>query len=458
MKIKYKVIFVCYIVIFVCPNIFAYDFKVDGIYYNVIEDGVEVTNDAMNHIDYSGDIEIPSTVYWEGKSYPVIQIGKDSFSFSDSLKSVRISEGIVKIDDYAFKLCESLNNIILPSSLEKIGKEAFGGCRNLKSIYIPEGVNSISTDCFIYCSILSNVTVSPQNMYYNDGDGGNCIIRKDSHTLIIGTTKSKIPDYIQIIGEFAFYGRDSLKAIVLPKKLIKIENYAFFDNERLLSIHIPKDVESINPTAFIGCRKLCEITVDPYNPFYSDGNGSNCIIDKRNNTLVVGGNLTVIPNSVDSIGEDAFFVLSDMKEIIIPNSVKKIGRFSFSDCYSLRRVVIPDSVTEIGMWAFAADSVLTDVWLPKCLKKIEYGIFLECPKLETINIPPNVTEIRWGAFEDCIGIRKVYSYLEDPIPASYYRYSLDFKKCTLYVPKGTKEKYEVVEPWNTFGCIIEMDE
>ena len=126
--------------------------------------------------------------------------------------------------------------------------------------------------------------------------------------------------------------------------------------------------------------------------------------------------------------------------------------------YSLRRVVIPDSVTEIGMWAFAGDSVLTDVWLPKCLNKIEYGIFLECTNLKTINIPPNVTEIRWGAFEDCSGIRKVYSYLEEPIPESYYRYSLNFKNCILYVPKGTKGKYEQVEPWNKFHEIIEMDE
>ena len=208
MKIKYKVIFVCYIVIFVCPNIFAYDFKVDGIYYNVIEDGVEVTNDAINHIDYSGDIEIPSTVYWEGKSYPVIQIGKFSFNMCKDLVSIILNEGIIKINEYAFHECTGLTELKFPASLQYIGEDAFSYCVNLKSVNIPENVSSISNDGFIYCSALERISVSSKNSCYNDGKGCNCVIRNDSNVLVIGTAKTRIPDRVQSIGKYAFYCAD----------------------------------------------------------------------------------------------------------------------------------------------------------------------------------------------------------------------------------------------------------
>ena len=437
---------------------FAYDFKVDGIYYNVIGDVVEVTNDALNHIDYSGEIVIPSIVYWGGKSYPISQIGKFAFYMCKNLVSITLNEGIIKIEDYAFHECSGLTNLKFPASLQYIGEDAFSYCVNLKSVNIPENVSSISHDSFIYCSALEKITVSSKNTFYNDGNGCNCVIRNDSNVLVIGTAKTRIPNRVQSIGKHAFLGRVSLTTIEIPDNIKEIDNLAFGYCTALSSIHIPKSVEKISPSAFNGCNNLQNITVDDNNPNYYASNDNNNIIEKNDKSLILCGKNIVISDEVIIIGEYVFSGRDNMQEIIIPNSVKSIKRFSFSGNKSLRKVVIPDSVTEIGMLAFDGDSALTDVWLPGCLKKIEYGIFLECTNLKTINIPPNVTEISWGAFEDCSGIRKVYSYLEDPIPASYYRYSLDFKSCTLYVPKGTKEKYEHVEPWNTFGSIIEMDE
>ena len=109
----------------------AYDFEVDGIYYNIDtynSNNVIVTYKATNYNSYSGDIVIPNSVTYNGKTYSVASIGYS-----------------------AFNGCTTLTNVDIPNSVTYIGYSAFHGCTTLTSVDIPNSVTSIGSYAFSNC-------------------------------------------------------------------------------------------------------------------------------------------------------------------------------------------------------------------------------------------------------------------------------------------------------------------
>jgi hypothetical protein len=137
-----------------------------------------------------------------------------------------------------------------------------------------------------------------------------------------------------------------------------------------------------------------------------------------------------LPNSVTSIDTYALFDNYYLTSITIPNSVTYIGRYAFCFCRGLANIVIPNSVTTIDEWAFDG-----------------------CTKLSSVTIPNSVTSIGESAFFGCSNLNEVYSYIEKPYRVGCWA-SVD--NCTLYVPAGTKAKYEATDGWKGFKNIVEM--
>lgn len=261
-----------------------------------------------------------------------------------------------------------------------------------------------------------------------------------------------------------------------------IKGGGFFQCSSLTSLTIPKSVTTIGHEAFSYCYGLTSLNVEAGNTKYDSRDNCNAIIETATNKLVSGTKNTVIPNSVTTIGNEAFLGCRGLTSITIPNSVTTIEDGAFHGCYALVSIKIPKSVTTIGILPFVdchnLNSLNVEAGNTKydsrdnCNAVIETStnaIVAGCP---ATTIPATVTEI--GSYVFC-GLYNCTIHLHSDIDkiGDYAFWNcngliLDVEKTTpidinenvfeglinstLRVPEGCKSAYAEATGWSKFGA------
>ncbi len=139
----------------------AYDFEVDGIYYNKISTStVEVTYKEFEVATptYTGDLIIPETVDYEGSTYTVTAIGYEAFD-SSTFSSISMPETITSIGEYAFWKVNNLTEVVIPNSVTYMDECVFGWCKGLKNAVLGDGLKMLASWTFESCTYLETVTL-----------------------------------------------------------------------------------------------------------------------------------------------------------------------------------------------------------------------------------------------------------------------------------------------------------
>ena len=216
------------------------------------------------------------------------KIPQNGFRSCKLLSGISLPVSVKEIGEDAFYYCQRLQSITIPNNVSSIEKWAFRSCISLKSVEIPNSVTFIGEMPFYCCQNLLNINVDENNENFSSVDG--VLFSKDKKTLIYCPERKggryTIPDTVNTIKEYAFYGAN-----------------------HFLVIEMPDSVTTIGERAFDGCQCLEYLKIS---------------------------------NNVITIGDYAFNFCEMLPSLEIPNSVEYIGSFAFHYCYSLESLKFND--------------------------------------------------------------------------------------------------------------------
>ena len=347
-------------------------------------------NGDMPDYDYYDDVPWYSYTYTDIQTViiedGVTGIGEYAFNNCQNLTSVNISNNVMRIGRQAFYLCNALTDITIPENVTIIESETFCKCTNLECVSIPNGVTGISEKAFEDCTSLKEIIIPNTVISIGTEAFYNCT----------ALTSVKLPENLSTISEYVFYGCESLEKVSIPSSVNTIENYAFYCRDDMEVTFIRPNAEQSLEIKY-GFPDNAKIAYDGTgNYVLFDGDtpiesGSNAegingktltwkkvnsaatnewdsgdchlSFDSATGTMTVsvrtdaeapGGGMMDNYIGTDPLPWDS--VKGSITSVVIQDGVTGIGDNAFYLCSNMNSITIPASVTSIGEDAFYDDS------------------------------------------------------------------------------------------------------
>ena len=267
----------------------AHDFEVDGFYYNItsLENlTVAVTCDSARALrdggSYSGDIVIPRSVTWNGRTFAVNEVQEAAFAYC-TLTSLTVPETVSRL-----MLCDPLDitKLVIEDSEETLdfslavrnqGYSKYArieelylgrlvnegylqdfGHVGLKRVSFGEKVTEINGNMFSGCTELPAELALPEHIR---------VISGGAFSECTGIEVLSAPG-VEQVGVSAFIHCESLRVVEMPHLKV-IGDRAFSNCVSLVSYEIPRGVSEIGASAFEGCTGLEAVTIPNSVLFFS---------------------------------------------------------------------------------------------------------------------------------------------------------------------------------------------
>lgn len=388
----------------------AADFVVDGISYNLIsvtDQTVEVTSG-----EYSGNINIPDVVTYNGRELSVIAIGEQAFSNCQDLTGVSIGKNVKTIGASAFIGTTNLAEITIPTNVDKIDKYAFNNS-GIQKFTLPEGEHYIS---------VGNSECWGQS---NKKDYGLLYHCPNLKEVFWGREFRTIETSYYRKGESPFRYNKTIEKLTLAGKAATTWKMCSFAEALKTVIFAPGyEPDTIEESAFEYCTSLTQIT---------------------------------IPGSIKTIKEDAFDGCSSLSNLELQEGVEKLGNWCFS-WSAIEELTIPSSVQEMNQSFQNSTKMKKITTYSNCpIKGIGWGQD-GIPNIECVVFGPNVETVTGpDIFNKCIDLKEVHAQAAVPPVVTGEFSNQQYLHTTLYVPFGSLDAYKNAEIWKNFWNIVGED-
>ncbi len=497
----------------------AVDFTADDINgntinYNIIDaDALEVEvamtgSSSQTKTKYSGDIVIPETVDYDGKTYTVTTIGEGAFYYAqstvtslqlpktitticeyafayycDTAKSfcgiegdeegtLRIPANITTLYDYAFYQSKGFTRIYIEDSTEPLEhictsstKGAFRSCSGVTSLYWGRNITWTDSYCpwrglsFSDVEIRDKVTHLPAGSFYGltftEFEFPENITSVDADYLFYNCSNLKsveLPDCVDKVGYSMFYGCSALEDVYIPEGVTTFDYRAFYNCTSLKTITIPSTVTSLGQQVFYGNSNLSLETIVSLNP--EPPTGDTNVFGKVSTSTCV---LKVPEGSKDKYSSASYwssFTNIEELEALDDGDKFEIDGITYDVVSKDNKSIAVTTQEGEYSGSITIPEKVTYNYITYTVTSIGASTFANCTQLIEVTIPTTVETIGDSAFSGCTALERIFEQRTTPPTLGTDVFKDVPSTCWLIVDYEAKGAYTSADQWGDFSTIV----